>query len=277
MTGVGRWLRRNAPGAALAALTASGTVLIPGMAAAQTGPVSPTPATGTPALAPTGTTEQIRQLIKCSGVMYAVGSFTKISQGGTTYSRNNVFSFSATAPYTVTSWTPDVNGTVNSIQLTSDCTHAFIGGSFTQVDGSAASNIAYIRTYNNTMVQSWGHSANAPVDTLLRTANGHLLAGGEFTSINGSNRAYYASLSLATGKDDGYLNLNVSGHYVFPGSAPDKTKIYNQQLSPDGGHVLVEGDFTKVESNPRQQIFMLNLGTHGNVSNWYSTEVISAK
>src|SRR5262249_61235178 len=34
---------------------------------AATGPVSPTPVAGTPALAPTGRTEQIRQLVGCGG------------------------------------------------------------------------------------------------------------------------------------------------------------------------------------------------------------------
>jgi len=125
------------------------------------------------------------------------------------------------------------------------------------VDGSAADNIAYIRTYNNTMVQGWGHSANGMVDTILRTANNHLFVGGQFTSINGSSRKYYVSLNLSTGKDDGYLNLNISGHYVFPGSGVSNTEVYNQQLSPDHGHVLAEGTFTKVQSNKRQQIFML--------------------
>jgi hypothetical protein len=204
--------------------------------------------------------------------MYAVGSFTQISQGGQTFTRDNVFSFSQTAPYTITSWAPTVNGTVNSIQLTSDCTHAFIGGKFTQVDGSTADNIAYIRTYNNTMVQNWAHDANGMVDTILRTSNNHLLVGGQFTSINGSSKKYYVSLNLSTGKDDGYLNLNISGHYVFPGSGVNNTEVYNQQLSPDRSHVLVEGTFTKVESNRRQQIFMLNLGGHGNVSTWYSND-----
>jgi len=269
----GRWLLRNAPVAALCALTAGATGLMPEVAAAQSGPVSPHPATGTPALAPTATTEQVRQVVACKGVMYAVGSFTSISQGGRTFTRNNVFSFSQTAPYTITSWTPSVNGTVNSIQLTSDCQHAFIGGKFTSVDNSSASNIAYIRTYNNTMVRGWAHSANGIVDTILRTANGHLLVGGQFTSINGSSRKYYASLNLSTGKDDGYLNLNISGHYVFPGSGVSNTEVYNQQLSPDGGHVLVEGTFTKVQGNARQQIFMLNLSSsQGNVSTWYSSE-----
>ena len=281
MQGLGRSLLRSAPVAALCALTASAAGLTPGVAAAQShavpnGPASPNPVTGTPALAPTGTVEQIRQVVACNGVMYAVGSFTQISGfNGTstqTFTRNNVFSFSQSAPYTITSWTPSTNGVVNSIQLTSDCKHAFIGGKFTQVDGSPADNIADIRTYNNTMVQSWAHSANKLVDTILRTANNHLLVGGQFTSINGTSKKYYVSLNLTNGKDDGYLNLSISGHYVFPGSGVSNTEVYNQQLSPDGGHVLAEGTFTKVQSNARQQIFMLNLGSRGNVSTWYSNE-----
>jgi len=272
MGGWGRWFRRGAPVGAVVAVTAGVVGLLPGMAGAQTGPVSPVPAAGTPALAPASTTEQVRQLVECGGTMYAVGNFTQIGQGGITYPRSNIFSFSATAPYAITSWAPSANGTVNSIQLTPDCTHAYIGGSFTQVDGSSASDIAYIRTYNNTMVQDWAHSANKLVDTLLLTPNGHLLVGGQFTSINGSNTGYYVSLSPSTGANDGYLNLNISGHYSFPGSAPNNTEVYNQQLSPDGGHVLAEGTFTKVEGTSRRQIFMLNLGTHGNLSDWYSNE-----
>jgi hypothetical protein len=272
MQGLRRWLLCNAPVAALCALTVSAAGLMPAVAAVQSGPASPNPATGTPALAPTGTTEQVRQLVACNGVMYAVGSFTEISQGGQTFARDNIFSFSQSSPYTITSWAPVVNGTVNSIQLTSDCSHAFIGGQFTSVDGSTANNIAYISTSDNTIVQSWAHDANGMVDTILRTANNHLLVGGQFTSINGSSKKYYVSLNPSTGLDDGYLNLNISGHYVYPGSGVSNTEVYNQQLSPDGGHVLAEGTFTKVQSNARQQIFMLNLGSHGNVSTWNSSE-----
>src|SRR5215472_9888346 len=215
MQGVRRWLLCSAPVAALCALTVSAAGLMPSVAAAQSGPVSPNPATDTPALAPNGTTEQIRQLVACKGLMYAVGSFTQISQGGQTYTRDNIFSFNQNAPYNVTTWAPSTNGVVNSIQLTSDCNHAFIGGKFTKVDGSAASNIAYIRTYNNTMVNGGGDSANGMVDTVRRTSNNHLLVGGEFTSINGSSKKYYVSLNLTNGKDDGYLNLNISGHYAI--------------------------------------------------------------
>jgi hypothetical protein len=265
------WLARCAAGVAAGGLVMTGFGLAP--AAAQSGSVSPVPATGTPALAPTGSTEQIRQLVQCGGTMFAVGTFTEISQSGVTYPRDNVFSFSATAPYTITSWTPSVNGTVNSIALTSSCTHAYIGGKFSNVDGVAANNIAYIRTYNNTLVNDFAHSANDLVDTVLLTPQGHLLVGGQFTSVNGGSHAYYASLNPSTGKDDGYLNLQISGHYVYPGVVPNNTSVYNQQLAPDGDYVLAEGVFTSVQGQPRQQIFLFHLAASaGNVTGWTSSE-----
>jgi len=269
-----------APAAATTSQTSYAAHL--GVAVAQPpGAVSPHPAAGTPQLAQTGTTQQvIRQLVECNGTMYAVGSFTKISQGGTSITRNNIFSFSATSPFTVKSWNPDVNGQVDSIALTSDCAHAYIGGKFTKVGGTSVQDIAEIRTDNGTVVTRWQHHAVGEVFTLLRTPNGHLLAGGKFTSINGSSAApYFASLSLATGANDGFLNLHISGHYHYCDSGTGKcsvtfpTQVYNQQLSHSGTLDLAEGVFTSVGGQPRQQIFMLNLATKpASVTGWTSPE-----
>jgi hypothetical protein len=120
------------------------------------------------------------------------------------------------------------------------------------------------------MVKDWAHSANGLVDTILRTPNNHVLVGGKFTAINGSSRKYYVSLNLTTGRDDGYLNLNISGHYVYTGVGVNTTEVYNQQLSPNGKDVLVEGTFTSVGGAARQQIFML--GIRGTVTAWNSPE-----
>src|SRR5215472_415266 len=160
-------------------------------AAAVTGPVSTLPASGTPQLAVTGTTEQIRQLRPCGGTMYAVGTFTGIRSGNKVFTRHNIFSFSANAPYRVTAWNPNVNGTVNSIAFNGgDCSHAYIGGQFTSVHGTRAMNIAEISTTTGAVVPAFGHSANALVETLL-AVKGHLLTGGFFTSVNGSTRTYF--------------------------------------------------------------------------------------
>ena len=124
-----------------------------------TGVVSAVPANNTPHLKATddNPVEQIRQLVPCGGTMYAVGTFTSIIKGSTTYTRNNIFSFKATAPYTVTSWAPDVVGTYGTTSDASDtlntigfvngnCQDAYIGGKFTSVNGTAVQNIAEIST-----------------------------------------------------------------------------------------------------------------------------------
>jgi hypothetical protein len=81
------------------------------------------------------------------------------------------------------------------------------------------------------------------------------------------------SLNPVTGADDGYLHLNISGNYQFPGAAPNPTRVYNQQLSHGGTLDLVEGDFTTVGGHARQQAFMLSLGaSSATVTGWTSSE-----
>lgn len=267
---------RRAPGraglAAAAVAAAMGTAGLgsPALAgpAGPPGPVSSTPASGTPELAGTGHTETVRQLVQCGGMIYAVGSFTAISQGGKTYSRNNVFSFGAAAPYAVSGLNVNVNGEVNSIAFIPGrgCSDAYLGGRFTSVHGTAAKDIAEVSTSTGAVVAGFGHNANGQVETLAGY-RGHLLAGGRFTSVNGDVRYRYVSLSPATGKDDGFLRLRISGQV---GTAPE---IYNQQLSHGGNLLLAEGDFTSAGGQPRQQIFMLNLGgSQAKVTGWTSPE-----
>jgi hypothetical protein len=247
------------------------------------GAVSPTPAAGTPELVHnTGRSnlQQIRQMVQCGDTMFAVGTFSAITQGGIQYPRSNVFSFDAEPPYTVTSWAPQVNGTVNSIAFNgTDCANAYIGGDFTSVNGTSVKNIAEIDTTAGNVVTRFGTSTSGgQVETMLGV-HGHILVGGHFTWINGSHKApYMASVSPLTGKEDGFLRLNITGYYDYcvsnGGCTKGKTSsVYNQQLSHSGDYDLVEGDFTSAGGVPREQIFMLNLTTDpATVTPWTSPQ-----
>jgi hypothetical protein len=250
-------------------------------AVVPTGPASLTPASGTPHLIDTGTMEYVRQLVPCGGTMYAVGTFTQIGVGASTvYNRNNVFSFSDTKPYTMTSFDPNVNGTVNSIAFNgTDCSHAYIGGKFTSVGGTAVKNIAEVDTTTGAVVPGFKASAAGQVFTLLGD-NGHIFAGGTFTSINGSSAApYFASLNPTTGRDDGYLRLNISGAYIYNDAAGHPaaeapTRVHNEMLSHDGTKLLVEGVFTTIGGQPRRQVAVLDLGaTTATTDAWHATEL----
>ncbi|MGO9080607.1 MAG: hypothetical protein ACLQDY_16440 [Streptosporangiaceae bacterium] len=250
------------------------------------GVVSPTPPSSLPHLKATDDNpiEQVKQIVQCGSTMYAVGTFTSIVRGSTTYTRNNVFSFSATSPYTVTSWAPDVVGTygttadpsdtVNTIAFANgNCADAYIGGHFSSVNGTTVDNIAEIDTTTGNVVSTFGSKASGAVQTIV-AAGDHLLAGGNFTGINGDTTdPYMASLSPVTGKSDGFLHLSISGNYSYPGVSSNATHVYNQQLSNDGTLDLVEGDFTSVGGQPRQQAFMLDVsGASGTVTGWNAPE-----
>jgi hypothetical protein len=281
VTAVACCLALPAGASASAAGAAARAARAPAAHAVATGAVSPTPVSGTPTLVATGTTtETVRQLVQCGGTMYAVGSFTQIKGSNGTFTRNNIFSFSATTPFAVTSWNPNVNGEVNTIAFNGgNCADAYIGGQFTSVGGAAAANIAEVSASTGAVVPGFGsNTGGGHVDTIL-AVNGHLLVGGTFTGINGSSAdPYYASLNPTTGKDDGFLHLNISGNYVYPKVFTNSTEVYNQQLSHGGTLDLVEGDFTSVGGLHRQQIFMLNVGgSTATVTGWSSPEFDGSK
>jgi hypothetical protein len=238
------------------------------------GPVSSAPQTQTPHLLATAPPEQVRQLVQCGSTMYAVGSFTQIKRNSTTYTRNNIFSFSATSPFKVTSWAPDVNGIVDSIAFSgTNCADAYIGGKFSEIGSTTVKDIAKISTSTGAVETAFGHSASAQVETLISYKT-HIIAGGYDTTINGSTAdPYLTSLNSTTGKDDGFVKLNISGNYQYLGVASNGTRVFNQALSHSGTLDLVMGDFTSVGGLGRQQIFMLDLaGTTAAVTQWTSPE-----
>lgn len=232
--------------------------------------VSTTAASFTPWLLRSTANQRVRELVQCGSTMYAVGTISAIQQGTHHYAPHNAFSFSATTGK-VRAWNPKVNGTVNSVALSPDCATAYLGGSFSSVDGVAAANIAAVDTATGAIKGAFAHSAGSDVETLQYT-HGQVVAGGGFASINGVSRSRIASLNPGTGAVTRYVDLKVSGTYPNSG-----TKVYNSQLSHAGTKMLVEGTFTSFGGQARQQVLMLDLGaTAATVDPWTSVEFTQA-
>lgn len=252
---------------ATAAVTVLGLALAAPAVATPGGPVSQTPASFTPWLLREPVYQNVQQMRQCGGTMYAVGTISAIGQSTKTYTRSNAFSFSATTG-AVTSWSPQVNGPVSSVTFSPNCATAYLGGSFSSVNGTPAANIVAVSTSTGAVQAGFKHSANGAVNTLQYT-HGAVLAGGFFTSINGAARTRLASLDPVTGSATSYANLAITGTYP---KAP--TKIYNSQLSHSGAKMLVEGVFTSIGGKARRQVAMLDLGTTSvSVDNWYAPQL----
>ena len=143
--------------------------------------------------------------------MYAVGTISSIAQGSTSYSRNNAFSFSQTTGQ-VTNWNPNVNGTVNDIALSPDCSTAYLGGKFTSAGGQAATNLAAVDTTTGALKTILQTQRDSRVYT-MDYVQGQVLVGGAFSMINGTARTEFASLNPSTGVVTPYANLAISGAY----------------------------------------------------------------
>ena len=256
-------------GAGAGLMVTSGGAAQPATATVTGGPSAPgtrvmaKPLSGTPhfSVKNANPVQQVRQLVQCGSTMYAVGSFSQILQRNHVFERHNVFSFRATPPFRVRPWHPNVRGTVNSITFrVGRCSHAYIGGNFTSVNGHRARKIAEINTRTGGLVKRFGHNASAQIET-LQAVNGRILVGGDYRSINGSSaNPYMTGLNPTTGRDNGFVHLRIGGHIRFPGVVGNLTHVYNQALSHNRKLDLVIGDFASVRGLKRQQMFMINVG-----------------
>lgn len=228
--------------------------------------VSTVPASYTPWLLASTPNQYVRDLVPCGDTMFAVGTISAVGQKWKTYTRSNAFSFSQTTG-AVTSWAPQVNGQVNSIALSPDCSIAYLGGTFTSVNGSTATNIAAVDATTGALIGGFKHFANRAVMTLQYT-HGALLVGGRFTKINGAARTLLASLNPTNGAATNYANLTFSG--IYPKTV---AQVYNSQVSHAGDRMLIEGVFTSIDGAPRQQMAVLDLGSSAvSLDGWTSSE-----
>ncbi|MGZ8898778.1 MAG: hypothetical protein ACXW3Z_01665, partial [Limisphaerales bacterium] len=147
--------------------------------------------------------------------------------------------------------TSGTDGRVAAIALQADG-RLLVGGNFTNFNGSVRNHITRLNadgTLDNTFTPSLvllvpeGDGVNA----IVPLADGKLLIGGGFTTINGTNRNYLARLNASGSLDTTFLNgLNGPSSVV-------KAVV----LQPDG-KVLIGGDFTGVNGVSRNRLARLN-------------------
>ncbi|MBL7963000.1 MAG: delta-60 repeat domain-containing protein [Flavobacteriales bacterium] len=119
-----------------------------------------------------------------------------------------------------------------------------LGGSFTSYNGVARNRIVRIMpdgTLDLTFDPGTGASGN--VQAIALQADGKVLIGGDFTSVNGTTRTRLARL-LADGSLDG----------TFTATAGNT--VHALAIQPDG-HILVCGAFTNVNGSSRNRIVRL--------------------
>ena len=122
-----------------------------------------------------------------------------------------------------------------------------MGGFFNTVDGTSRNKIARLNV-NGSLDGSFdpGSGANRIVHSVIGLPDGKVLLGGNFTTINGTNRERLARLN-ADGTLDGTFHPGASINGV----------VTSLVLQPDG-KALIGGNFTSVNGTSRNRIARLN-------------------
>ena len=238
------------------AVPADGSIAHPSVASA-------TPSSTTPHAIDDGVVANaaVHTFSQVGSTMYAGGKFHSVQTPNrrSTLVRNNAFSFDV-ATGAPTSWSPDINGEVYRTLYVAP--YLYVGGSFTSADGVAGRLVRY-RVDSGTPVidASWvAARVSAPV-TDLEYAGGRLYVAGSF-------RQRLVALDPATGKDTGFVDLDITGTVKLNGAGP--TEVYRIAISPDGTRLMAIGNFTNVGTAARQRAFMLDLETpSASVAPWY--------
>lgn len=194
----------------------------------------------------------VHTLTQVGSVMYAGGQFHSVQYPARTKTttRDNLFSFDV-ATGRPTTWSPQVNGQVFRTLYVAP--YLYVGGSFTSADGVAGRLVRY-RVDSGTPVidTAWrAERVTAPVTDLDYTG-GRLIVAGSF-------KKRLVALDPATGRDTGYLRLDIAGTVKANGAGP--TAVYRIAISPDGSRLVAIGNFATVATVSRPRAFMADLDT----------------
>lgn len=269
---------RSAPHKRLALLTVvalTAGVLVAGMGAgqafqiSQARVVSADPVNWTPNI----TNGKVSAIVQVGNRMIVAGTFTQAQNAGstTTLTRNRILAFNATTGAIDTAFAPNVNGEITSMVVAPGGTTLIIAGTFSSVNGSAASRIAKLNAVTGALVPGFSASATGPVNDMALWGT-KVILGGPFTRINNVARAKLASIDAGSGALDPNVNLSVTG--LFNGGT---TNIQKLDVSPDNTKLIIVGNFTAIAGQSRVQIALINLSAGpATVANWQTNDYSGA-
>jgi len=214
----------------------------------------------------------VQSVAKVGNTLVAVGKFTQVTWGGTTYPRTNIFAFNANTGEVSTTFVPTVNGAVNRVVSAGDGTSVFIGGKFDQVNGQNASHVARLDVSDGALVDGFRAEPSNGIVFDMVLNRGRLFVGGKFLKVGGESRPLLAALDPNTGKDTDTVTATFSD--VFNGGT---LSVRALDVSTDGSRLVAVGNFRTVDGQSRPQIAMFDTAATPATLDPWSTQRFTRK
>jgi PKD repeat protein len=200
-------------------------------------------------------------------VVYVVGQFTHARPAGSPAGVNqtpraNVLAYDITTGALIPGFVANTNGTVRTVTASPDGSRIYIGGQFTNVNGTNRYRIAALDPTTGAVVTGFNAITNATVKDLVAT-NDTVYAGGIFTGAGGGGstpRAKLAAFSAANGS-------------LTAWAPTANANVETLLLTPDGSRVIAGGIFTQL--NGQSTIGMGALDpVNGSSLPWAANQVV---
>lgn len=272
-------LPAQSPGAAVGVPTTAVPAAAAPLAAAAAAPghdrvVSATPSAATPAVRD----GEVQALLEVDGLGLAGGTFTTVAgPGGSDQARRALVGFDAATGALSTTFRPVLNGDVETLAAGPRPGTVYVGGRFTQVNGSSVARIALLRTSDGALDPAFRAAAtNGAVQDLV-LAGSRLLVGGSFTTVGGVAHAGLASLDATTGALDPFVGVQLAErHNTNATGAKGAIGARDLAITPDGSRVVVVGNFRRADGLLRDQALVLDTtGTTARVSSTWATSTFT--
>jgi hypothetical protein len=240
---------------------------VPPSAAATLGNANPADNT------PHAQSGEVRAFAQVGTKVYVGGTFTNIKAAGAASwtSRPYLFAYDSGTGAINTTFLPQLDGSVSALAISPDGQKLIVAGSFRNVGGVARRNLVALDLNTGTMIASWtGRGDGGTIRRAIVRGN-YLYVAGSFLYINGSAHSLFARLNANTGAIDNTFQINASvpraGGSVFG---------WALAISPDGNTMVGGGNFTQVNGQARNQIFVAeNLNGTPAVANWSTQRYVA--
>jgi len=221
-------------------LAAAVALVLPAPPAAHASP-SPTPVK----TAGLGGKKVFDLVVLDSGRVILGGDFTSVGA----YPRSNLGAVTANGKADP-AFAPSVNGAVHAVAVSEDGSRLFIGGTFTAVNGVPRHNLAALDPYTGALVGDWqaDTTGRRPMVSTLAVSGDRLYVGGRFDGIDGSAKQKLAAVDVDTG------DLVAWNTWVNGG-------VNEVRVTPDGHHVWIGGEFTRIRGLDRPYFGAVNATT----------------
>ncbi len=203
----GSWTRRIA--AMVAALMVTSVFAVAtgtGVASADTAPIDPLaePETVAADLLPTVQINGVVwDTVVVGNTVYATGSFTSARPSGSAAGTNetpraNLLAFNLTTGVLNTTWAPSLNAQGRTIAASADGSTIYVGGDFTQVNGTTTRNRLAAFDAATGALKAFNPNVNANVNALAVSGDTLYLAGA-FTVVSNQLRSRLAAVNASSG------------------------------------------------------------------------------